>query len=75
MLNKDEQIMKNKLRKFTVNNKKYIWSVIPNDDRQESENQLKIWKDKKLIIDEMVDGNITPILVKNKISDYEFYTV
>jgi hypothetical protein len=67
--------MKNKLRQITINNKKYIWSVVPNDDPYESDNELKIWKDKKLIIDEMIDGAITLKLVSYKISDYEFYTI
>ena len=61
--------MAKNLRKITVNHCVYIWVVGSQNCDGDGSNRLTIWKDKKQIYTEIINGNfqITPLYVKEKI--------
>jgi len=65
--------MKKKIRWIIVNDVKYAWQVIPNND--DGGNDIKIWKNKKVIFSEYFPDNdcITPSYIAELISTIEDY--
>ena len=60
--------MKKKFREIVVNEKTYAWRVGDEDCDGDGGLRFKIWKDRKLIYEEIIHNDIiTPQVVKDKI--------